>query len=219
MVSVPAAAGSRFKGYEDDLVQDLHSRPHTVLLRRARWRTPEGHCHVAPLPAGTRGPFGPALRRFVLAPYHDGQTSGERLARLLGDLSVEISKRQLVRLLNEGHDEGEAVLRAGLEAVPWISVDETSARHANRNGVTSGIGNDAFAWFATTFSKSRLNVLKVLRAGHADYVLNAAAFAYMAERGLSMSMMARLAVRIRRGPRTARFTFEVGRLGQAAMSA
>ena len=63
-----------------------------------------------------------------------------------------------------------------------LCVDDTSARHANCNGVTSGIGNDAFAWFVTTFSKRRLNVLKVLRAGHADYVFNTAAWRAHLER-------------------------------------
>jgi hypothetical protein len=152
---------------------------------------------VAPLPAGTRGHFGPALRRFVLAQYHGAQTSVERLTRLLRDLGVDISKRQVMRLLNEGQEdfaaEAEAVLRAGLETAPWISVDDTGARHQDRNGITTQIGNDAFAWFGTSFSKSRLNFLELLRAGHKDYVLNEAAFSYMAKRNLSRTVMARLA--------------------------
>ncbi len=100
----------------------------------------------------------------------------ERLARLLRDLGVDISKRQVMRLLNEGQEafaaEAQAVLRAGLETAPWISVDDTGARHAHRNGVTTQIGNDAFTWFNTGFSKSRLNFLELLRAGHGDYVIN-----------------------------------------------
>jgi hypothetical protein len=70
------------------------------------------------------------------------------------------------------------VLRAGLASAAWISVDDTGARHQGRNGTCTQIGNDhfaAFAAFATTASKSRMNFLELLRAGHTDYVINAEA--------------------------------------------
>jgi hypothetical protein len=54
-------------------------------------------------------------------------------------------------------------------------------------------GNDNFTWFATTGSKSRLNFLDLLRAGHTDYVINDAALTYMRERALSGPVIARLA--------------------------
>ena len=44
---------------------------------------------------------------------------------------------------------------------------------------------DRFAFFATTGSKSRQNFLEILRAGHQDYVLNGAAFAYMRAHALA----------------------------------
>ena len=97
---------------------------------------PSGKTLVAPLPAGVAGHFGPELRRLVLALYHRGQTTVARLVALLGDLGVLISKRQVMRLLNEAGTrftgEAGAVLRAGLEGAAWISVDDTGARHRAR---------------------------------------------------------------------------------------
>ena len=91
------------------------------------------------------------------------------------------------RLLNEGQstflDEARDVLRAGLAAASWISVDDPGARHQHRNVVCTQLGNEHFAAFATTTSKSRLNFLEVLRAGFADYVLNAEALRDLAEAG------------------------------------
>jgi hypothetical protein len=148
------------------------------------------------LPEGIEGHFGPELRRFVLMQYHQGQSTLPRLAALLRSVGVSISKRQLQRLLTDKQEsfvaEAQDVLRAGLETAPYVSVDDTGARHAGKNGFCTQIGNAWFTWFGTRPSKSRLNFLNLLRAGHTDYVLNGAAYGYMRKHALSAPLIARL---------------------------
>ena len=190
-------AGARFKGYQHYLVQDLVISPQTIRYRRERWVTADGRTVTAPLPAGIRGHFGPELCRFVLTQYHQCQVTIPRLVAELRSIGIAISKRQVMRLLNEGQEsflvEARDVLRSGLATAPWLTVDDTGARHKARNGYCTQIGNDHFTSFATTGSKSRLNFLQLLRGGYTDYVINQDALHYMRERALSGPVIRQLA--------------------------
>jgi hypothetical protein len=59
MLTVEAPAGSRRKGYEEIIVQDLMLKAETTLYRRERWQTPDGEMLTAPLDAGIVGGCGP----------------------------------------------------------------------------------------------------------------------------------------------------------------
>src|SRR3954464_10230817 len=197
VIAATVPPGSRFKSYADFQVQDLVLRARCIRYRRERWLTPDGRLIVAPLPGGVDTHFGPDLRRFVLAQYHQGQVTVPRLVAQLRAIGLAISTRQVMRLLIDGHqrflDEARDVLRAGLAQAAWITVDDTGARHKAANETCTQIGNDHFAWFGTTARKSRLNFLELLRAGYPDYVINAEALTYMRDRALSGPVIERLA--------------------------
>jgi hypothetical protein len=197
VVKAAPPPGSRFKGYQDILVRELALTPEVVRYRRERWATPSGETVLAPLPAGIVGGFGPGLRRFLLAAHAQGQVTTERLVALLAGIGLEISKRQVVRLLTSRLDdliaEDREVLRAGLATARWVTVDDTAARHARQDGFTTQIGDDRFTAFRTGASKSRQAFLSVLRAGHGEYVISEAALDYMRGRALAGPVIEQLA--------------------------
>ena len=119
--------------------------------------------------------------------YHQGQTTLPRLAALLQSVGLAISEREIQRLtprsrMASSTKPGNMCCAPDYDTSPWISVDDTGARHKAKNGYCTQIGNEQFSWFGTRPTKSRLNFLDLLRAGHTDFVLNDAAFDYMCNR-------------------------------------
>lgn len=105
------------------------------------------------------------------------------------DFGVQISTGQLSRIITEGkekfHAEKEEILRVGLEVSAYINVDDTGARHNGKNGYCTHVGNEFFAWFSSTESKSRVNFLKLLQtSGTIDYVIDDVAREYMEAQNL-----------------------------------
>ena len=198
IVTPPALpAGSRLLGYQDYPVQDLVIEACNTRYRLARYQTPGGQTLSARLPAALQGThFGPTLRSFILYQYHHQRVTQPLLWQQLRDWGIDLSSGQLHRLITEDqtpfHQEKDALLSAALSASTYLHVDDTGARHAGKNGYCTHLGNEHFAVFHSTDSKSRINFLQLLRGSHTDYVINACALDYLRAQNLPQMFLAAL---------------------------
>jgi hypothetical protein len=175
--------GSRFKGYQDYTIQELVIEAKTVNYRLERWQSPDDQYIIAKLPEEIKGyPFGPILRSYIEHQNLLGVTEPQILEQLRA-IGIKISAGEISHLLIDNkesfHQEKNEILQAGISSSKYINVDDTGARHDGKNGFCTHIGNELFAWFSSTESKSRINFLELLRGKHKDYVVDKNAIEYM----------------------------------------
>jgi len=194
---VPIPEGSRFKGYRYFTVQDLHISVHTTRYCLERWVTPANKTLTGQLPTSLDNRhFGAQLVSYILYQHHHCQTTQPLLLEQLREWGVELSSGQINHLLLSGKDrfhcEKDTLLQTGLAVSPYITVDDSGARHQGKNGYVTQMGNEFFAWFQSTDSKSRINFLELLRAGKSDYCINDAALLYMQQQKLPDTPLGKL---------------------------
>ena len=176
--------GSEFKGYNPFVVQGLKIKSHNIKYLLETYKTPEGEYICGKLPDYLNGKhYNPDLVYFILYQHHHCGVTQPLLLEQLHEFDIDISKGTLNNILIEDkelfHKEKDRILAAGLKVAQYINVDDTGARHNGKNGYCTHIGNESFSWFESTESKSRINFLKLIRAGHSDFTINMDAICYM----------------------------------------
>ena len=176
--------GSRLLGYESYTVQDLLIQPYNTCYRLARYLTPDGKRLTGVLPEALQGKhFGITLRSYILYQHNHQRVTQPLILQQLTEWGIDISSGQISHLLIEDkesfHTEKDELLSAGINNSSYLHVDDTGSRHDGKNGYCTHIGNESFAWFSSTQSKSRVNFLELLRGPALDYTINDAAGNYM----------------------------------------
>jgi len=177
--------GAVCSGSRSFVVQDLRIEAINTCYERKRYRLPDGSYFTAPLPVGVQGHFGPKLRAYVLYQHHHNQVTQPLLREELNEFGIEISTGQINRLLTHGHEpfhaEKDSLLPAAREVSDYLQTDDTSAKHCGKAGHTLHIGNEFFASFTTSDTKSRVNFLKVLLEPFHEYTINDNTLIYLKE--------------------------------------
>ncbi len=173
-------AGSRLLGYENYTVQDLLIQPYNTRYRLARYLTLDGKRLSGVLPEVLQGKhFGTTLESYILYQHHHQRVTQPLILHQLTEWGVDISSGKISDILTEDkepfHTEKDELLTAGINNSSYLHVDDTGSRHDGKNGYCTHIGNDTFAWFCSTRSKSRINFLELLRGPVLDYTINTAA--------------------------------------------
>ena len=154
----------RFKGHQNYVVQDLRIEPENTCYLLEQWEKPDGTYVIAKAPED--GHYRATLVSYILHQYHHQQVTQPLLLEHLKALGFKISAGKLNALLIAGkeafHREKDALLAVGKAVSRYLQTDDTGARHRGKNGHCTYIGNDLFAWFESTESKSRVNFLRLL---------------------------------------------------------
>ena len=183
--------GSRLLGYEDYTVQEIIIQPNNTCYRLARYQTPDGQIVRGVLPEELQGShFGVTLKGYILHQYYHQRVTQPLILQQLTEWGIEISSGQISNILTHDkdtfHQEKDELLRAGIDNSSYIHVDDTGSRHDGKNGYCTHIGNESFAWFSSTNSKSRINFLELLRGKAMDFTVNTTALHYMKTQGLPL---------------------------------
>jgi hypothetical protein len=192
--------GATFRGFEAYVVQELIIKNENTRYLRARYDLPGGGSMLAPFPAGVLpvegGHFGAGLVAHILDQYHQAQVTEPLLLEQLWEHGIDISAGQLHRILTENkehfHQEKSELLAAGLAQSSYIGTDDTGARHQGKNGYCTALGNDLFAYFESTDTKSRLNFLQVLQGNQRTYAINETTRAYWERQKLAAALVGQL---------------------------
>jgi hypothetical protein len=146
-------ADAIFKGYEENIVQDILLKTDNVRFQDNSYSPSLGCTYLAELPTGYGGQFGPGIKALSIAFYHGGLMSEPKIIEFFENVGIQISKGTLSNLLIKGHAdfhaEKEAVYEAGLASSDYQHFDDTPTRFNGKNNYCHVICNLLYTAYFT----------------------------------------------------------------------
>ena len=165
------------------VIQDIKINLINTKYIREIYKTSEGKYLYASLPKHLKGHYGSEVRRYILYQHYALHIPQNAILKQLQAIGLLISAGTVNDIITKGnhifHEEKKSLLKAGIENSSYITVDDTGMPHKGKNGYCTHIGNDFFAFYKSSDSKSRLNFLDILNQGKKTYCINGYAIDYL----------------------------------------
>ena len=189
VVTVPAEKlppGSTRNGHVPFYIQEVEFKAMGIRYKLEQWITPDGKTITARPPKELHGHhFGPVLQCLILHQYFGSGVTQPQIKEWLWDIGISISAGEVNNLIIHNHEEFHAekdeILATGIRCSHYLQTDDTGARHQGQNGYCTYIGNELFAWYGSTHSKSRVNFFDLLHRPYRTYTITEDALVYLKE--------------------------------------
>lgn len=158
-----------FKGYKDEVVQDIIIKTENVKYRREVYYSPSQDKYYygqLPVEVKGKGEFGPGIRALIPVLKSECNMSEPKIKDFLENFGVEISQSYISSLWTDKqeifHCEKDEIYRAGLESNSYQQIDDTSGKVNGVNHHVQIVCNDNYSAYFTTAKKDRLSIIDVL---------------------------------------------------------
>lgn len=173
-----------FKGYKDFIVQDIQLSSVNTLYRRAVYSLPNGKLISGELPESVKkSHYGVALKSYILNEYYTKRVTEDLIFEHLSELGIVISRAEISNILSKKtkvfEDDYDAIIHSAVKYSRYLHVDDTGSLHNGQNGYCTVLCNEAFAWYKSTDSKSKINFLEIISSPIKLYILNSDAHDYL----------------------------------------
>ncbi len=129
-----------FKGYKDEVVQDIIIKTENVKYRREVYYSPSQEKYYygqLPVEVKGKGEFGPGIRTLIPVLKSECNMSEPKIKDFLKNFGVEISSAYISSLWTNKQDifhcEKEDIYRAGLESSSYQQIDDTIGKVNGEN--------------------------------------------------------------------------------------